>query len=290
MKTPPYSLISSFLAFTDAKNMMDAAKNLGMSQPALTQHLQQFEGYFPQDVFALDGRKKVLTPFGLKLQVLLKGRFQNLDRDIIELSQEHQKPEELTLRIAGRGEILDRVAKKWEFSGRLIYTPTDGADAVNGLLERRFDIAISNHLSKASQLQGRLLFVDSFSIATPKSWKLPTTKGSALFKELSTRGYLSYKESDINLEKNLEKYGIEVPPPIKTVIPNWTTLATLIEAGHGWSICPDSHINPKTMHKINLKDASEDADAKFYTLYRKELLKLRAAKEFLDKMARDAKL
>lgn len=285
MKTPPYALIGSFLAFSEAKNMLQAAEAVGLSQPALTNHLKLFEAYFAQDVFALEGRKKVLTPFGMRLRELLKARFQNLDHDLAELGQQYQSPEHVTLRIAGRSEILNLVAPKLEFAGTLVFVPSDGQKATEGLLERKFDIALSNHLEKASQLHGKLLFADGFSVVLPKAWKLKSSPLDSLMETLADRPYLSYKETDENLDKVLSHFKIKSRPFFKKALADWTHLISMVKEGQGWTICPDRYALPETTVSFSLKDYIH-TETKFYYLYRKESLKLPWYKDLLDQLAK----
>ena len=105
MKTPPLNLIGSFLAFSEASSMSEAAVTLGISQPALTSHLKQFQDCFKQDVFSQQGRRKILTEYGSQLKNIFAKRFSNLETEIKALDIHYQKAEDAVIKIAGRGRL-----------------------------------------------------------------------------------------------------------------------------------------------------------------------------------------
>jgi DNA-binding transcriptional LysR family regulator len=262
--------------------MTTAAQKLGLSQPALTSHLKQFEGYFPQAVFTFEGRKKVLTSFGHQLKMVLQKRFEYLERDLKSLNEQFQNPEEARVRIAGRHELLSFLVYRLQFSGSLSFYAADGAAAVSGLQEHRFDLAISNHIEKAALLHGKKLFSDHFCIAVPEKWKLNSSSiDKKILAALSERPYLSYKEEDENLKVLWGKYKVERKPKVKKTISDWLQLAHLAENQEGWTILPSRYIkNWKTLHFIPIP-TSLIAETQFFILYRKESFSLPWFKELV---------
>lgn len=271
MKTPPLYLIGSFLAFCDSKNMTEAAQTLGLSQPALTAHLKSLEEYFPQDVFEMEGRKKVLTPFGQELRDILSVRFGSLDAEIKSLNENYQSSEKTLLRVAGRAEILGVMAPQVKFPGTLIYIDVDGETAVQGLIERRFDLAISNHLRATQGLHGKKLFSDRCHLVYPRKWGLEASQISqSLFQSLRDRPYLSYKESDPFLEPLLKHHKVKELIPISRSLSNWQVLLSMVEMNQGWTVAPTSYI-PDSNKVVSLPiPTSVIPETEFFCLYRKE--------------------
>jgi DNA-binding transcriptional LysR family regulator len=262
--------------------MQDAAGRLRVSQPALTNHLQRLEKYFSQDIFAMNGRKKVLTTFGIKLKEVTKANLENLENDLKILTQKFESPESLHLKIAGRAEILNRIAISLTFPARLSFISADGAAAVEGLVVSRFDLAISSQLAKASELHARKFFADSFYLAAPKAWLNPRTQLSAsLMQELSEKPYLSYKDSDQNLNILSNHYRTSRLPKIAKTLADWPSLLRMVNLQQGWTIAPGRYAVPaKNSYMIPVPTALID-QTQFYILYRKELSSMAWFKSFI---------
>lgn len=283
MKSLPLSLVGSFLAFSDSKNMIEAAKLVGLSQPSLTNHLKQFESYFSKEIFALEGRRKVLTPFGKRLNEMLKNRFENLDRDIKSIAHEFERPEYITIRVAGRSEILCLLAKQIRFQGQLVFLDTDGASAVSALEDREYDIAISNHVKHNSFLHSKKLFSDQFAILAPKSYLSGEQQISkTLIEKLVERPYLSYSRSDERLNSLLKVYKMESHPSFSKVISNWDTLIEMVGLQQGWAIAPTrfSYEKQKAFRILIPKSVISGTD--FFAFYRKESVSMPWFKDLIN--------
>jgi DNA-binding transcriptional LysR family regulator len=268
--------------------MAAAAQSIGLSQPSLTNHLKLFEGYFDQDVFVIEGRKKLLTPFGRELRELFKGRFDNLDFELKALTESFQKSEDVQLRIAGRAEVLGFIAGKVNFPGTLVFIPTDGASAVQGLLERKFNLAISNHISKAEKFHGKKLFSNGFSVIAQKGLIAKDAQLSkSLIAGLVDVPYLSYKEDDENLSQVLRHYKIDRSPRIRVVLSEWSRLVEMVEAGRGWTIGPDRHASDESQVRAVPIPRLLIPETQFYSIYRKESLDLIWFKDFLKELSQN---
>jgi DNA-binding transcriptional LysR family regulator len=283
MKTPPLYLIGSFLAFCENKNMSAAAHTLGISQPALTVHLKLFAECFSQDVFSQEGRRKTLTPFGQRVKELFARRFSNLEDEVKTLNDQHAGPEEIVLRLAGRGEILNYVAPKTNFPGHLVFIDSGGAEAVDGVLARKYELAISNHTSRATQLHAKKLFANQSSLLIPKKWTTDRRHLSvSLIEELLSKPYLAYKEEDQALDTLLQHYDIKKRPQIHRTHANWPNLVEMVELGRGWTLAPNRYSVSATVEVAI--PASIIPETEFYILYRKETAALPWFKGFIDEI------
>jgi DNA-binding transcriptional LysR family regulator len=285
MNTPPYALIASFLAFTEARNMQEAAKGLKISQPALTSHLKSFEEYFPQPVFSYEGRRKVLTGFGEELKSLLTARFAYLDQDLNLLNERVQDPKNNLIRIAARQEILAYLAGHINYPGTLEFIAMDTESVAVNLRDRKFDIGITYDLRDVTDLHSRKLFIYSYSIVFPSSWKMNASKLSDdLVERLSELPYLSHRPRSENLTALLKKYQITKSVYYKKVLPDWNRLVDLVAAGEGWAIVPDHFTIGKNRLDAVPIPTSLIPEVQFYMLYHKEAIERPWFKNLLEQL------
>lgn len=278
------TLIESFLAFCNAKNMQQAAATIRISQPALTSHLKQFENYFNQDIFYMEGRKKTLTPFGRDLNQILQMRFANLDLELDHLNKSYEAPDQVHVRIAGRYEVIDLIAGKINSPGTIEFIQANSQQAAEGLLDRKYDLAITNNFSKTTHLHGKKLFSETFCVLLPSSWELRQSKISrSLFEELLSRPYLSYKEKDENLARVLAAYQITSLPKFKLILSHWGKISELVSEEKGWTICPRGYSEKGKVRAFQIP-TNIIPETNFYYLYRKEAFKLQWFKTLLDEL------
>lgn len=282
MNRPPLYLIESFLVFAKSANMVRAAEHLGLSQPALSTHLKLFEEHFTQEVFDQIGRKKVLTPFGQRLKDLLDSRFLHLHEDLKSLSDLNSRPEDIVLRIAGRGELLTHIAAKMHFPGRMIFIDQTGAEAAQGVLHRQYDLAISNHTSQVESLHAKKIFTDHFALLAPKKW-IDTKRhlSASLIESLLERPFLSYKETDSSLTELLKTYNFDHKIEPYRVIGNWPSLITMVEIGLGWTIAPILYSHGKSTASLPIP-TDLVAGVQFYVIHHKDLVAAPWFRELLE--------
>lgn len=289
MKLPPLYLIESFLAFTEAKSISQAAMALKISQPALTLHLKIFAQSFTQDVFAVEGRRKVLTPFGLGLKEIFSRRFANLENEVKTLVDQFQDPKNAKVRIAGRGEILNYIAPRIDFEGQIVFHDVDGVSAVDGVIGRKYEIAISNHVHKAQSLHAKKLFSDEFALILPSKWfGERKTLTAELMHDLLKRPYLSYREDDHLMQQVLRHYNIASEAHKYRVISYWPNILTMVELGQGWALAPTRYNPGSQTVSLNIPRKILD-ETQFYMLYRKESSTLPWFKNLLSELTSAAK-
>ncbi|HWU44656.1 MAG TPA: LysR family transcriptional regulator, partial [Bdellovibrio sp.] len=97
MKQIPLNLLESFLAFAEADNMRMAAAKLNLSQPALSKQLQALQEYFPNELFTVVGKKKVLTPYGLEIRSAIQSQIRSIPASIEAINNKYKDPKEITL-------------------------------------------------------------------------------------------------------------------------------------------------------------------------------------------------
>lgn len=270
MKTPPLYLIQSFLAFTEAKNISEAAQKLQISQPALTAHLKSFESFFSQSVFGIQGRRKVLTSFGEELKSLLQKRFAHLDEDLKALADQSEKPEKVLVRIAGRFEVLTPIAPRIQFPGSLHFMTLDGAAASQSVLDRKAEIAISNHVAKSSPLHAKKVFHSQWCLVVPKKWMSKKDLSlKATLELLSEKPFLTYRDNEWSIKSLMDHYALKKPLQNHRILSHWPSLIAMVDLGQGWALAPDSFSVGSSTVSIPISSSIMPA-TDFYALYRKE--------------------
>lgn len=291
MNSPPYALIASFLAFTEAQNMQRASALLKISQPALTSHLKSFEQYFPQAIFVFEGRRKMLTPFGEKVRQLFKRRFDYLAEDLNLLNEQEQDAKNLWYKIAGRGEILNLLVPTVNCPGTVEFVPVSTENVPQGLRDRKFDIGISYDLSQVDDLHAKKFFTYEYSITIPGRWKIKASKLSQdVMEKLVELPYVSHRPQSENYQTLLDKYQIKKKPYYKKVFPEWNMLSQLVNSGEGWSILPTYFTRDLKNVDVIQIPTSLIPEVQFYMLYLKESLTRPGFKTILEQMRKTAEV
>ena len=150
--------------------IVEAASKLGLSQHAMTAHLNQFEQCFEHDVFVMRGRKKELSLFGQKLHGYFESKFGSLDEDLQQIQFNFLQPTQAQIKIGARSEVLNFFADRINFPGYIYFQDIEGVKAVEAVINKTLDLAISNHLEKAQDLIYKKAFTDQFVILFPKKY------------------------------------------------------------------------------------------------------------------------
>ena len=275
----PHYLIESFLAAAEEASLLEAGERLGITQSTLSKQMILLEGMLPHKVFAFEGRKKILTSFGQSLYDSLAPKFTNIQELIEQTSASFSTPDNVHVRICGRGELLDMVAMSLSFPGNMTFMPMDNNSALETVLSRKADIAIVHSGVDSNDIVMRPLLTNSFKLAVPKALAKSKPKSE---KELSQLPWLIYKAQDPVLEKFFKEWGIDAHDlKVSRIYPNYTTLSKMVEKGLGVAILPSQiEVDESLAHVIPVSVKS-DLNRKFYYCYRKDLASSGWFKELL---------
>jgi DNA-binding transcriptional LysR family regulator len=141
----PVELLKSLITFVESPNIVAAAERLRISQPFLSKQLKELERQSDQPLFGFEGRKKVLTRYGQDLYRIAKSHMVALENDLQALRLQQESPATHLLRVAGRRELLERMARTLKFKGQLEFQPMAGREVTEALVARRVELGISQH-------------------------------------------------------------------------------------------------------------------------------------------------
>jgi LysR family transcriptional regulator, low CO2-responsive transcriptional regulator len=149
------SQLRAFNAVVRTGSFTAAARLLGVSQPAVTAHVRQLEGYYEVDLIRRQGRVSVATQIGEQLAQISRELF-HFEEQAVDLLSAHKRLKTGTVYIAADGPYA-AVPLVAEFQRRhpgvhmnLWIGTTE--DVERAVLEERFDIGILGHVGADERL------------------------------------------------------------------------------------------------------------------------------------------
>jgi len=239
----PLDILKTFVVFAQSPNIVEAAKRLKVSQPGVSSHLKRLESFLPQPVFQMIGRKKALTRYGEIIFQESKKHLENLSIGLDQINLTYVDPKHSVLKIAGRKEVICRLAGKFKFPGKLKFYEVSSQKALDGLLQNRVDIAFHQKAPDSNRILARPIFSEGAKLCVHsrllkghdgdpknlyKSKAFLSQVPAILYRDDAPKTLEWLKHIDLPLEKL--RVGI--------VCSNWDTITKMIEAGLGWSVVP----------------------------------------------------
>ncbi|MBY0413190.1 MAG: LysR family transcriptional regulator, partial [Bdellovibrionales bacterium] len=158
MKNINLEWLKTFDTFARSQNISEAAKTLGISQPAVTLHLKNLENQFELPIFQTIGRKKVMTTFGKELFNLVSAALKDLERKVEHLKLVHSSTERAMIRIGGRRELLEKILMNMNCSVHVKALEFDTENAISKLKTLDLDVAITHYKPDSTDLVAKTLF------------------------------------------------------------------------------------------------------------------------------------
>ncbi|OFZ31283.1 MAG: hypothetical protein A2622_01445 [Bdellovibrionales bacterium RIFCSPHIGHO2_01_FULL_40_29] len=263
------------MVFNDSQNITKAAEILGITQPALSKQLKALEAKFPQPIFSTQGRRKILTFFGRDLQNRIKGQIGNIQESIQESLLLHSDMKQVKIRVSGRQGVLDRISKKLEFQGTLIFNESSNQQVIDDLLCMRAEIGIAHDFPNSFNLVAKPLFKEEFKLVIPKKFLLKSKKyGKSLFEELKLSPCIGFKAEDEILNQLCTDNSISKSQlQMSRITSNYSSVAKMVDAGFGWAVIP-SYLEVDLKRNWSIPVPLEVLTSrKFSILYRHEFSK-----------------
>lgn len=234
------TLLNSFIVFNESKNIVEAANRLGITQPALSKQLREFESGLKVPVFTTQGRKKVLTPFGRMLHQQLLKRLGNVHKVIEDTQVRYQSVDHAKLNIVGRRGILDRISQKLNFKGSLFFIESSNEQIVESLQNLKAEVGITHIVPDSHELMAKPLFKEEFHLLIPKVlFSGKPILGENLFLKLKELPCLGYKPDDQIIHSVCSFYSLSaLDLKIVRATENYNSIKEMVTANIGWAIIP----------------------------------------------------
>jgi len=286
MNFPEPELLQVLIAFHEAKNLIQAAEKLRISQPAVTQRLQRLQEQVEYPLYAFEGRKKVLTHYGKALYEVAKMNFLQLETDFQNLDRRYASPEQLVLRVAGAKELMGLFSETIEFLGRMDHRKMPEDQAIAAVESEAADIAISEMIIDNTELMSRKFFEGSSRVIFHR--KVFPSIGS--FRDVQDNSELITQGSCVlhRLETTyLEKFYKSIKRDVskvnaKATFEDWSSVLSYVEGGGGYAVVP-AYIQPhaKDVRVIDVPHAVIPRST-YYAVFKRKLKKIESFKKVLN--------
>ncbi len=283
MKKIPIHLLQAFVTFSDSKNIMEAARTLGLSQPGLSKQLKQLEEFLPGKIFTLKGRKKELTPFGQQLYKKIKDQIGSIQEVVKEAWALNASPTHATIRILGRRGILDRLSWQLKFPGTLVFSESSNDAVIHSMKAQEAELGIVHTFPNSSELIAKPLFKEEFQLVIPKKFfsRQPNLEFDLMMK-LIDLPCLAYRYEDELVDSLMANYSIDKDPQVFRVTESYPSISEMAAAQMGWAVLP-SYIRFAEKNCWSLSIPAKALPSRqFYLVYRSEFKSLDWFRELLD--------
>ena len=288
MNSIPMDLFQVLLTVSESKNFREAAEKLSISQPAVTFKLQALESYLPVPVFSLEGRRKVLTRYGQDLCEVVRNQTNLYKLNLEELNRQYDKPENSTLKIGGRIEVLEYLSNKIIFPGKIELMNLSNSLSTKMLSERKIDLAISYSPPDSTEIIAKKLFPSSSDFVISKKLLKKEKLNSSLISDkefLKNTPSILYRNSGDILSEWVTHVGVTTAEMnVRYIVEDWRAVAYFVNQGIGYSIIP-VYVETDPKETVRFKMTSEKMiPFIYYALYHKNLKKIEAFKEVLSQL------
>ena len=170
-----FSRVRALNAVLDEGSYSAAARALGMSQPAISQAVQDIERDFGVKLFRRRGRLLAPTDLCLEISDMVAG-LQRLENDIVHVLQRGEKVESGVLRV-GLGSLMPGMAIIGTFQRRFPNIQVEVeyaiyAEIIDAVLDHRVDIGILPDLPKDGRFHWRKCMTQDVVALVPPEHRL----------------------------------------------------------------------------------------------------------------------
>jgi DNA-binding transcriptional LysR family regulator len=292
MNSPDPELLKVLIAFQESKNLIQAAERLKISQPAVTQRLQRLQEQVSQPLYALAGRKKVLTHFGKALYELASETFHGFDRNFENLNRRYAQPENLVLRVGGQKELLGLFSDLIAFPGRIDHRKMNEEQALEALHKETIDVALSASIVESSEFISRRFFESPSRIIFHRKF-FPSLVN---FRDLQEHLPL-LKQSPCALNRLETSFVADFCRGIKTEVSelntratfeDWHSVLSFVENGGGYAIVPGyMQSQARDLREIDIPHAIIQR-SNYYAIFQKKLKRIDSFKQVLNFVVRSS--
>lgn len=278
----PTDCLEVLVAVSKDANFRKAAETLKISQASVTNKVSQLEALFASPLFVLEGKRKVLTPFGQALCEVAEKNLKRIDVELSEVDHLYSDASSAPLRIGCRPEVFSFVAKYFPTNLTYHFVPLTGNQVAPALLESDIDIGFTSVVPDSSQLIAKKAFQSEMQLVFHKSLQMKITEMPWKNKEFMTSTpSISYGDDGHLLLNILKAYDLKLSDlNIKFTANSWTILKDLVEQGLGYSLLPNYVKTKKDVLRFSVPKNIYEPHA-FYCLIRTAYREAPLFKNFL---------
>lgn len=281
IQLPSIQLLEALISIAESSSLAEAAKTLGLTQPALSMQLKRLEEIFEYPIFEFHGKRKLLTFYGTTVYKESKRLLAEFNESFEIINRMYLDSKKQVLRVGGRRELIFKAQKTIDFEGSVIFSIMSSEEAIVELHKKNIDIAISRIKPNSSDLIAKEFFSNCSWLVTHEKWiSNESTKRLIQNKHFfMNTPALAYGSSAILLNEWIQQIGLQLKQlNIKYVCEDWLTILQMVESGEGYAIMPDSiESNLKTVQHFELP-CNLVTTQTYYFLYHKNLKKFPAYK------------
>lgn len=241
-------LVRAFLVVADELHFTRAAETLGMAQPVLTQQIQRLEGVLGTQLFIRTSRRVVLTEAGRLMADRFDPLLAQVDRDLADVIRVGRGEEgRLDIGVVSSALLLGPIARIEAF--RRLYPRVEiriregfTATLIEQLRSGEVDVATVRDPEELSGLAGRTVLREKFVAVIPVGHELtrrPELRGSDIAREGLV--FFPEKAGKLAYSRNLQPITESgLAPRVVQEASTWGTIISLVSAGLGVTICPES--------------------------------------------------
>ncbi|APX12569.1 LysR family transcriptional regulator [Tateyamaria omphalii] len=272
--------LRSFVEVHRRGSISDAARGLGLTQPAVSQHVAALEAQLGRPLFVRRARGMAPTPLADDLAQQIGD---GLDRAEAALATLKARSTSLTgtVHIAGPAELMAEwmaqpLSALWQ-AGLQIRLQFGGRDALYDMLRGgRVDLACTASKPADPQLDAARIGSERLLLVAAPALAARLNDAADLQTALRQEGYVSYDSNLPLIRTWCAANGIDLGPVMPVVTaPDIRALRAYAEAGAGWSVIPDylcvRALDERTL--VEVAAPAETPEASFYLVWNKSALR-----------------
>jgi DNA-binding transcriptional LysR family regulator len=263
------SYLNTLVAVNDTHSYRAAAVLLGISQPAVSQHMKAIEEQLQAPVVQSTGKKRQLTQLGRELAGLAKLQLAQLQTGVLAAYNRHQEGAQM-LRVGARPEILQYILPRLKFTGFYVCQNLSAADAVAKLQSAELDLAISHVRPDSDEIFAKKALVSFPMFVVHRSLWRGVQELSA--EKLRSLPLITYKLANDPVEELLARLQINSAKiKRRAACEDWSVLKSLVEDKMGYAVVPSYVADGMSKNILQIDVSGFGMKAfTYYYLYRRE--------------------
>lgn len=243
-------LFRTFVCFAQTGRVEDVAKQLGVTQAAVSLQLKRLESEIGQPLYQMVGRRKMLTEFAQSLFQTLAPPLNETQRRLKEASISLNQSSEQILRVVGPDDVLSMFAKKYLVGKKSSLKIFDEASGLSELKDGRCDLAICTSNVVGSGIEAKSVFKLRFKLVIHggllAKYKLKLIDVVQKSKLLASMPCAFFNSSSTSADKIAEIVGVQSANQLQISFEceNWSLLLQMMLEMPTWSLFPESVVCP----------------------------------------------